>query len=161
MTRGPPLRTVRLNAAPELLYASYGSDSGYGHGLYFVHDAATRALDGLTHAEQWRASVPSGLDFYSMLLADVDLDGQLEVAAATDDVHSGAPGAFVYDAATGALEWQSPPLGTFYPSLSLLRVANVDGDPQPEIVAAGFGAPRAPSLLGGAVWRVTAGRAYR
>ena len=54
--------------------------------------------------------------------------------------HTGAPGVYVdvYDAASGALEWRSPDLPAYWSSFSLLRLANVDDDPQLEIVV---GAP--------------------
>jgi hypothetical protein len=178
---------VDADGAPELLYGSFESESGYGDGLYFVHDASTHALeyasgaltgsnwtglwrirnanvdadpqqeifvttsstysgilmcvDALTHLEQWRREIASGLTFSSLEMADVDLDGQLEAVAGVEVQHTGAPGLFLYvlDAATGAIEWQSPSLGPGFQNLSLVRVANVDGDPQPEIVLASYG----------------------
>jgi hypothetical protein len=178
---------VDADGTPEILYGSFASDSGYGDGLYFIHDASTHALehasapltgsnwtglwrvrnanvdgdpqqevfvttgvtssgilvclDGLTHAEQWRQQIPSGLTFSSLALGDVDQDGQLEAVASVNVEHSGAPGLFLYvfDAATGALEWQSPSLGAGFASLSLLRIANVDADPQPEILLGAYG----------------------
>ncbi|HEY4634888.1 MAG TPA: VCBS repeat-containing protein, partial [Candidatus Limnocylindrales bacterium] len=188
--RGPFLALshgdVDADGRPELLYGSYESDSGYGDGLYFIHDASTHALeyasgpltglnwtglwrlrnanvdadpqqevfvttsstysgilvcfDGLTHLEQWRREIPSGLTFSSLELADVDQDGQLEAVAGVAVQHTGAPGVFLYvlDAATGAIEWQSPTLASGFANLSLLRVASVDGDSQPEIVLAAY-----------------------
>jgi hypothetical protein len=175
---------VDADGDPELLYASWTSDSGYADGLYFIHDAATHALeyrsgqltgysttgiwrlrnvnvdgdpqqeilvptgngyngilfclDGLTHLEQWRRTLAGGQTLASLEVADVDLDGRLEVLAGTQ----GSTGflLYVFDAATGTIEWQSPTLVTTGYKLSLLRVANVDSDPQPEIVLAAFGA---------------------
>ena len=42
---------------------------------------------------------------------------------------------YVFDAATGALEWQSGILPGGYGEVNLLRLGNVDADPQLEIVA--------------------------
>lgn len=101
----------------------------------YLYDGVVICYDGLTRAEQWRAQIPSGQTIRSLAVADVDLDGQLEVVAGTNIVHSGASGTYVYvfAAATGAQEWRSPLLTTGS-SLDLLRVANVDADPNPEIV---------------------------
>lgn len=172
---------------PEFLYTSYESESGYGDGLWFVHDAGTMALeyesgpttntnwtglhriqhanvdadpqaeifvptsvtysgklicyDGISHTEQWQSTLPSGLTFRSLEVADVDGDGQIEAVGAPYREHTGAPGVYVYvfDAATGTQEWQTTSLGNYWASLSLLRLGNVDSDPNLEIVVAEFG----------------------
>ncbi|MCP4661392.1 MAG: hypothetical protein GY856_38810 [bacterium] len=80
------------------------------------------AYDGLSHAEQWHASGSAG----ALRVADVDQDGAVEVVVAGEYV-------YVFDAATGGLEWQSASLGG---AAYFLRVANVDGDANPEIVTA-------------------------
>jgi hypothetical protein len=92
--------------------------------------------DGQSHQEQWQVSIPDGLTFGSMDLADADNDGALEVVAGVNVEHTGAPGVYVYvfNAATGALKWRSPSLSAGFVNLPLLRVANLDGDPQPEII---------------------------
>jgi uncharacterized repeat protein (TIGR01451 family) len=165
----------------EILYGSFLSDAGFGGGIWFVHDAATHALeyqsdpgqpwyglwrirnanvdgdpqqevfvndsgnpsrilavDGLTHALEWTAGIPDGLEPVSLAVADVDQDGSVEVLAGTRGDSGFPPYASVYafDAATGAFKWQSPPLVAGPCLLSLLRVANVDADANPEIVAA-------------------------
>jgi hypothetical protein len=98
--------------------------TGYGY------DGLIICYDGLTHAEQWRTAEASDQTFAAMALADVDGDGQLEVVA-------GVPGygyLYVFNAATGALEWQSPNVGAG----TLLRIADVDGDNHLEIVVVDF-----------------------
>ncbi len=93
-------------------------------------------FDTLTHQIQWQASLPNGLGVASLALRDVDADGALEAVVGAEVRHSGATGVsvLVFDAATGALEWQSPLLASGYVDLPWLRVAQLDADPQPEIV---------------------------
>ena len=177
---------VDADGAPELLYGSLSSDSGYGDGLVFIHDALTKNLeyqspeptgadwtglyriahanldadpqpefcittsitydalvicyDGITHVEQRRIRTVSGLSFRSLRIADVDLDGRLEIVVGALRQHTGAPGTYlyVYDAATGAEEWHSIDL-TYWGSLALLRVGNIDDDPQPEMLIGEYG----------------------
>ncbi len=97
--------------------------------------------DGLTHVQQWRADASSGESFHSLAVFDVDLDGELEVVAGTHRESTGVPGirVYVFDAATGSLEWQGPILMSGWGSLNFLRVANVDADANPEIVVANVG----------------------
>ncbi len=94
------------------------------------------AYDGLTHAEEWQLTIESGLSFQGLAVADVDGDGNLELAASTGREHTGATGVYLYvfDAASGALEWQSPSLGANFVDFPLLRVADVDGDAALELL---------------------------
>jgi hypothetical protein len=105
-----------------------------------VYDGVLICYDGLTHAEQWRAPVDEGLSIWSLRLGDVDADGQLEAVVGTAAEHSGAPGTFVYviNAATGAREWRSPNVAAGFRGLSLLRLAQLDGDAALEILAAEY-----------------------
>ncbi|MDH3402680.1 MAG: hypothetical protein OES32_02950 [Acidobacteriota bacterium] len=98
-------------------------------------------FDGLTHAEEWSFSIPSGLSFGSLLAADVDGGGDLELVAGTIKEHTGAPGVFVYalDPETGLLFWRSPDLGNSWYQLTMLEVGDVDGDLDPEVVVASDG----------------------
>jgi len=164
---------------PELLYGSASSDSYYGDGIWFIHDARTKALeyeselpgggwmtlwrirhanvdgdpqaeilvgtndaytgvvicyDGITHAEQWRwrmpdSEGPEGL--YSLETADVDGDGEIEAVV-------GGHHLYVLDGATGLEEWRSSAIGSgsFGSGFTMLRLADVDDDPNLEILAA-------------------------
>ncbi len=98
-------------------------------------------FDGLTHVEEWHFSIPSGLSFGSLLAADVDGDGDLELVAGTIKEHTGAPGVYVYvlDPETGLLFWRSPDLGNSWYQLTMLEVGDVDGDLDPEVVVASDG----------------------
>lgn len=94
-------------------------------------------FDSVTGALQWRATLSGGQSLSDMELADVDLDGRLEVVVGSSDGNLAAGHLYVFDAATGVLERSTPaPSFTYF---DLLRVANVDTDPQPEIVGAGSG----------------------
>lgn len=83
--------------------------------------------DGVTHEEEWRWEPFAFL--YTIELADLEGDGDLELVAG-----SGGK-VYVLDAATGAEEWQSEGDGRF--SFTSLRVADVDDDPNLEIVGGG------------------------
>jgi outer membrane protein assembly factor BamB len=83
-------------------------------------------FDGATQAEQWKLVAQIGGQFQSLAVADVDQDGDLEAAAAVDGAVL-----FVYDAASGRREWFVEAGGS-HPTL--LRVAQVDGDPALELV---------------------------
>ncbi|MEM8929718.1 MAG: LamG-like jellyroll fold domain-containing protein [Acidobacteriota bacterium] len=97
--------------------------------------------DGLTRATEVEITGEDGLFFAGMQVADVDLDGQLEVVVSTGREHTGPAGVVVetYDAATGTLEWRSSPLATNFSSFPYLRIAETDGDANPEIVVGGAG----------------------
>ncbi len=128
---GPPITRVRnanVDSDPqqEIFVAT-----GRGNNDLLV------AYDGLGHFEQWRAVLPDGLALLSLHLADVDLDGQLEAVASTTSPYSSGALLYVFDAATGFLEWQSPSLLSGA-NMDFLRIANVDGDPQPEILAGAY-----------------------
>ena len=176
---------VDADGQTELLLASASTDSGYGDGIYRLHDGASKnlefqspeptgldftggrrlghaqidgdpqaeiffttgtaydglliAYDGITHLEEWRTDEVDLQTFQSLEVIDVDGDGALEVVAGTGSSLGGSSPTqvYVYDAATGNLEWQSPALSSG--THSLLRIADVDLDPALEIVAASAG----------------------
>lgn len=117
---------VAGSSDPELLLAGNVSYNG---------TLLCRSLDG---DDLWSVTLPSGTGLGSVAVADVDDDGEPEVAAGTTTLTSGAHSIYfdVFDGATGALEWQSPNLGagTAY---SLLRLADVDDDDALEAVLGG------------------------
>jgi uncharacterized repeat protein (TIGR01451 family) len=89
--------------------------------------------DGLTHAVQWHIPRPLDSRLRGLRAVDVDGDPAVELVLTTTDPLR----VFVLTAATGAVEWESPSFQSWEPAL--LRVGNVDADPNPEIVFAGVG----------------------
>lgn len=125
--------TANLDLDPQLEICIAGADTYTGKIFCF---------DGLTAAQEWQTSIPSGLTFRSMAVADLDSDGDLEIVAGVGGEHTGAPGSYVYayQGATGFLHWRSPDLGIpIFSNLSLLRVADVDADPDLEVLVAAYG----------------------
>jgi len=101
--------------------------------IFIATENAVTCRDGITHAEQWRWYPPDFHDPRSLEVADIDSDGEIEVIVGSRSaVH-------VLDAVTGTEEWRSVTLGSSWEGLSLLRIADVDGDRHLEIVAAETG----------------------
>jgi hypothetical protein len=100
----------------------------------WIYDGVLICYDAVTHQEQWQHQFDSDQQIVSLALADVDDDGQVELVAGlqSDGI------VFVFDPATGAVEWQSPNLTTSFGQLSLMRIADVDGDARREIVVGDY-----------------------
>jgi hypothetical protein len=106
-------------------YTSTGPD------YLYVHDLATRAFE-------WQNDDYSG-PYQAADIGDVDHDGSLEIVVASFESQSGyADGQIeIHDAATYALEWRSSSTlfgGLAWTGVHNLRLANVDADPQLEII---------------------------
>jgi len=172
---------------PELVYTTFESDNGWGDGLYFVHDAATKQLefqrpkptgsnstglwsvqvadvqgdgaleiflpasvsyngllqciDGATHELWWQTEFDGGTTFPSLQLADLEGDGSIEVVSGSEMHFTVGRDTFIFafDAVSGEQKWKSPNLDGFFgngASLTLLRVADIDGDGTGEILVA-------------------------
>ncbi len=116
------------------IFLTGGQSSGLGN------FGALIAYDGKTHTQEWRYDLTDSGAFQALAIADVDRDGHLEVVASTGGEidNRGGQIVYVFDAATGNLEWRSPPLSSeLYGYLYPLRIAQIDDDPQPEIVVRG------------------------
>jgi len=97
----------------------------------YYSDSGLRCEDALTHAVEWE------IDFQGQdspgRVAFLDLDG-----SAPSEVSVPTAEGFVYsfEGSSGWLRWASPP---FADVTTTLRLADVDGDSQPELVAGGSG----------------------
>lgn len=113
------LANVDGDPQPEIVTAGYSNFQGL-----------VVCRDGITHEEQWRwtGSVADSLE-----VVDVDADGQLEVVAGLGNY------LVSLDAATGVEEWRSSQFWPVTEQLTMLRIADVDDDPHPEILAVLYG----------------------
>ena len=107
-------------------------------GTFEIHRAGLACTD-LAGDELWNAQLDFNTKFRALAVADVDADGELEVVATVFANLNDVPGPYlyIYDAASGLLEGQSPDIPLSWQlDFSLLRIANVDGDPALEAVVA-------------------------
>ncbi len=105
----------------------------------YTHTGALQCIDGATHEQLWEVEIGHGATFASLQLGDPDRDGLTETITASDVQSTGADGAFIYvhEASSGVLEWRSPNLQSFFgfwSRLTLLRIADIDGDDVDEIL---------------------------
>lgn len=126
------LRNVDGDPALEIIVAA---DRLYD-GVIEIYD-----FNGSTNsfALAWtNATRPSGAPFYSVDVADVDLDGNLEIIGGVGQAHTGSLGtfAYVYDYGTGAEEWHSFHLGGSWAGIRAVA-AMTGGSGSPEILALG------------------------
>jgi hypothetical protein len=128
---GPPeLAAVRaanldVDAPEELCVGINGGSSG-----------RVACLDGADWSEEWALWLPDGLAVASLEIADVDDDGALELVVGTRRESTDADGAYVFllRGDNGWLEWRSEDLNVHWSALSYLRVGELDGDDEREIV---------------------------
>jgi hypothetical protein len=117
---------VDNDGEPELLYGSESSDSGYGDGLFFVHDASTKALE-------YQSGEPTGLDWtglYRIGHANIDDDPQHEICITTSITYSAL--VICYDGVTHAEQWRLQTSSGL--SFRAMKIGDVDADGELEIV---------------------------
>lgn len=116
---------------PELLYGSRSSDSYYGDGIWFIHDARTKALE-------YESELPGGgwMGLWRIRHADLDGDPQAEILVGTNDASTGV--LICYDGITHAEQWRwRAPDSEGPEGLFSLEIADVDGDGEIEAVVGG------------------------
>jgi hypothetical protein len=111
----------------ELVYG--GSATGFAPDLYVV--------DGATHALEWAGPDVGGP--FSLAFGDVDADARVEAVSLSARSGANVGGRWlVHDANTHLLEFTSPPVSpsSAFGRFPQLRLANVDADPQLEVIVA-------------------------
>lgn len=115
------------DGVPELAYGCVSSDSGYGDGRYFIHNARTKALE-------YQSGDLTGSDWTGLFRirhANVDQDPQAEYFVTTSIAYTGV--LICYDGLTHTEQWRvTTPNGLAYRSLA---IGDVDLDGQLELVA--------------------------
>ncbi|HET9862185.1 MAG TPA: Ig-like domain-containing protein [Steroidobacteraceae bacterium] len=119
------------DGALELMWGAGATPSGPDY--MYVVNVANRAVE--------YQSFDIANYFSAVDVGDVDNDGRAELVVASYDSDSGyADGVMlIFDAITHKLEFQGPTNmfnNTAWTGVHALRIANVDGDPQPEILVA-------------------------
>jgi uncharacterized repeat protein (TIGR01451 family) len=106
-----------------------------------LYDGVIMAYDGQTHELLWKSDVNDSLAFNSLMIADVDNDGSVEVIGGQEITHSAPPESYVVvlDGATGAEEWRTANLG-YWTVLTNIEVSDVDRDGHPDIMFGQLGA---------------------
>jgi uncharacterized repeat protein (TIGR01451 family) len=127
---------VDADGQPELLYSSWESDSGYGAGLWFVHDAQSKAVE-------FESGEPTDTNsgWSRIANANVDADPQQEVFVTSMSANNGV--IICYDGLTHDEQWRTRTFTWAYVSL---QVGEVDGTPGLELVA-GTSGPGGPMLV--------------
>lgn len=117
------LRDVNGDGRPEILVATD-----------YLYDGLLEAYSFSASNEfalVWtNATRPSSAPFYSVDVADIDGDGDLEVLGGGGRASTGAEGVYIYayDVATQAEQWHTLQLGDYWSSVSDLEVADTDAD---------------------------------
>ncbi len=102
-----------------------------------LYDGAIYVLDGANGTVKSSYVYDEGAPISSLAIGDAEGDGPTDIVAGGGGADTGSPGTYVYviNGATGAVKWHSINLGSQFSAVERVRIANVDGDANPEIVA--------------------------
>lgn len=106
-----------------------GTDRLYDGRVYILN-----ASDGEKTGE---VALESGSPIYSVMIADIDSDGDMEILAGGGKEHTGANGVYVYviDGATLSLTNTFPSLGNTWSDLWNIALVDIDKDNTKEVIA--------------------------
>lgn len=123
---------VDADGEPEIVIASFRSESGSRDGLLMVFDAATQVLEWRSENNTFGGSAITGI--HDLKLANVDSDSQLEIIVGSDRLYDGA--LYVFDGITHAK--QNEALYDSGSPLNVLDTADLTGDGRPEVIAGNY-----------------------
>jgi hypothetical protein len=124
---------VDADGVNELVSTCFDSNSGYDDGLYFVHDAVTKALE-------YASGPPTGLNWnglWDVELADIDADPELEIFLPTSYIYDGV--LQCRDGGSHAVQWEATLPSDL--SFASLEIADADADGTLEVVSGVIGGP--------------------
>jgi len=103
------------------------STADYSNGVIRVYDGATYTL-------KYQSPVQKNKYFTALVLADVDNDGKTEIVAA-QRVNGQGVYLVVLDGVTMQEKWRSIDLGVDWKSINDIKIADLDKDDHPDIIA--------------------------
>ncbi|MEM1229437.1 MAG: thrombospondin type 3 repeat-containing protein [Pseudomonadota bacterium] len=106
-----------------------------------LYDGRIYILNGTTGVREQVIELDGGSPVHALALADMDLDGDLDIVAGGGVEHTGSDGTAIYilDGRTGALLWRSVALGAFWNETTSLEVRDLNRDGYADILAVAGG----------------------